>query len=92
MAVFLFSLFINVGEVEAEGFDCKGSKQAVRQCLKNVIKWLEQEKAGREPVKQTYILRFQELLDANGDASISNEESNNNGQSCEVCDETSKFF
>jgi hypothetical protein len=38
MAVFLFSLFINVGEVEAEGFDCKGSKQAVRQCLKNVIK------------------------------------------------------
>ena len=66
MAVFAFPLFLSVDDLYAQGFGCKGNKQAVRQCLKKVIIGLEQQLADiwgarqNPPVnKEMYI----ELLD-----------------------------
>ena len=65
MVVFVFTFLINVSEVHAKGYGCKGNKQAVRQCLKNVIKGLEQEKADWKALEESYKERINELLDAN---------------------------
>ena len=44
MAVFAFPLVLNVGTVDAESYGCKGNNEAVRKCLKDVIRGLEREK------------------------------------------------
>ena len=65
IVVFVFTFLINVSEVHAKSYGCKGNKQAIRQCLKTVIKGLEQEKADWEALEESYKERIQGLLDAN---------------------------